>query len=49
MLRVLDADAAGEKLNPEDSVLLRDAQAMSLVGYLDILRLADASAETETR
>lgn len=46
MLRVLDADAAG-KMNEADNALLRDAQAMVQGGYLDILRLADAGAQTK--
>jgi hypothetical protein len=44
MLRVLDAEVAKEKMNAEDTALLREAQAMVHGGYLDILRLADASA-----
>ncbi|HEY9149365.1 MAG TPA: hypothetical protein VIQ75_01075, partial [Gammaproteobacteria bacterium] len=44
MLRMLDDDETrGEK----DDALLREAQAMMHSGYLDILRLADAGADTK--
>jgi len=38
MLQLLDATAAGEPLAQSDTALLRDAQAMTQGGYLDILR-----------
>jgi len=44
MLRLLDGD---ETPNGEDDPLLREAQAMTQGGYLDILRLADAGADTK--
>ena len=44
MLRLLDGD---ETPNGEDDPLLRDAHAMTQGGYLDILRLADAGADTK--
>ena len=44
MLRLLDGD---ETPNGEDDPLLRVAQAMTQGGYLDILRLADAGADTK--
>jgi hypothetical protein len=43
MLRLLDG---GEVLDEEEASLLREAQALTHGGYLDILRLADASADT---
>jgi len=44
MLQLLDG---GETPNGKDDPLLRDAQAMTQGGYLDILRLADAGADTK--
>jgi hypothetical protein len=44
MLRLLDGD---ETPNGKEDSLLRDAQAMTQGGYLDILRLADAGADTK--
>ncbi len=44
MLRLLDG---GEVLDEEEASLLREAQALTHGGYLDILRLADASADTK--
>ena len=44
MLRLLDDD---ETLGEQDDALLREAQAMMQSGYLDILRLADAGADTK--
>ena len=44
MLRLLDGD---ERLNEDNTALLREARAMADHGYLDILRLADASADTK--
>jgi len=42
MLRLLDAAASGEALDEQDAGLLREAQAMMLGGYLEILRLSAA-------
>jgi hypothetical protein len=39
MLRLLDAEAAGEAVEKQDAALLREAQAMMRGGYLEILRL----------
>ena len=44
MLRLLDGNEAA---TDENAALLREAQAMASHGYLDILRLADAGAETK--
>lgn len=44
MLRLLDAEVVGETIEAQDTVLLRDAQSMTRGGYLEILRLDDASA-----
>jgi hypothetical protein len=44
MLQFLDA---GEAPGEEEASLLREAQALMRGGYLDILRLADASADTK--
>ena len=41
MLRLLDGN---ERLNEENAALLREAQAMTQGGYLDILRLEDPAA-----
>jgi hypothetical protein len=43
MLRLLDAEAAGEAVAETDALLLREAKAMAHGGYLDVLRLADSS------
>jgi len=42
MLRLLDAEAAGEAVEKQDAALLREAQAMMRGGYLEILRLSAA-------
>ena len=47
MLRLLDAEAAGEALEEEDAELLREAQAMMHGGYLAILRLVDTGTDTK--
>jgi hypothetical protein len=44
MLHLLDG---GEILNEDDATLLREAQAMADGGYLNILRLAEASTGTK--
>ena len=44
MLRLLDAEAAGESVEVQVAELLREAHAMTRNGYLEILRLGDASA-----
>ena len=44
MLRLLDAEAAGESVEVQAAELLREAHAMTRNGYLEILRLGDASA-----
>ena len=44
MLRLLDDD---QILGEKNDALLREAQAMMHSGYLDILRLADAGADTK--
>jgi hypothetical protein len=43
MLRLLDAEAAGEAVAETDALLLGEAKAMAHGGYLDVLRLADSS------
>ncbi|MDT3708372.1 MAG: DUF6499 domain-containing protein [Thiobacillus sp.] len=43
MLRLLDAEAAGEAVTETDALLLREAKAVAYGGYPDILRLADSS------
>jgi hypothetical protein len=45
MLRLLDEQAAGQSIAGEDAELLREAQAMTQAGYLDILRLDAPAAE----
>jgi len=42
MLRLLDAEAAGEPIEDVDAESLREARAMTRDGYLEILRLGDA-------
>lgn len=43
LLHLLDSDATGETTADPDTRLLLEAKAMAAGGYLDILRLADAS------
>ena len=43
MLRLLDAEAAGETVEEKNTGLLREAKAMTRHGYRDMLRLASAS------
>jgi len=47
MLRLLDAEAAGESADEEDAELLREAQAKVHGGYVEILRLADTGTDTK--
>jgi hypothetical protein len=44
MLRLLDAEAAGETIEVGQTELLREARAMTRGGYLGVLRLGDAPA-----
>ena len=46
LLHLLDSEAAGEPVADADASLLREAKAMAAGGYLEILRLADASPGT---
>lgn len=43
MIQLLDAEAAGEWIDERNRALLQEAHAMRNGGYLEILRLADAS------
>lgn len=47
MLRLLDAESAGQPVEGADVTLLREAQAMAHSGYLGILRLAAPGADTK--
>ena len=44
LIQLLDAEAAGEWIDERNSTLLHEAHVMRSGGYLEILRLADASA-----
>ncbi len=47
LLRRLDTEAAGEAVAEVDAALLREAKAMVLGGYLEILLLADSRTDAD--